>query len=336
MSAPDHADGLGLAARRLGDRGARGAAADGEALEEAGGQIGGAQRHDLLVRVDLAIVLEGEGARERRRVRERDERHAERGQREAAHLAGDEGGQRRGRESPVGTGPTTATPWATSPKAATARLAPTTAMRTAGTFGRERPEAEEQDEAGDPDGQGARRSSCRRATPSDELLEPSRGALRGDAEAEELGQLAHDHDYGHPVEVADAQRLGEQFRDHAEVGESGDRADHAHDHRHRRRQGDGPGGVASGADERQDRRQDQRRQSGIGAEDQDARRAEDRVGEQRHDGRIEAGHRGQPGELGVGHALRDEEGRDREAGDEVAAQVGATVPAKCGQPRQPT
>ena len=42
---------------------------------------------------------------------------------------------RAGAGKPFGTGPTTATPWATSPNAATATVAPTKAMRTAGTFG---------------------------------------------------------------------------------------------------------------------------------------------------------------------------------------------------------
>ena len=82
-------------------------------------------------------------------------------------------------------------------------------------------------------------------------------------------------------------------------------------------------------------RRDQRRQRRVGSEHEDARRPEDRVGEQRHDRRVEAGHRRQTGQLRVGHALRDQQRGDREPGDDVAAQVGAPIVQRQVEPRQP-
>ena len=62
---------LSPGARGLGDRGARGAAADRKALEESGGQVGGAQADHLLVRVDVAAGLRRIGAGEDTGVGER-------------------------------------------------------------------------------------------------------------------------------------------------------------------------------------------------------------------------------------------------------------------------
>ena len=95
------------------------------------------------------------------------------------------------------------------------------------------------------------------------------------------------------------------------------------------------GGVAVGADQRQDGGEDHRRERRVRAQHEDARRPEQRVGEQGEDRGVEAGHRRQTGQLGVGHALRHQQGGDREARDEVAAQVSAAIVAERPQTRQP-
>ena len=73
-----------------------------------------------------------------------------------------------------------------------------------------------------------------------------------------------------------------------------------------------------------DGRQDQRRHRRVGPEHEHLRRAEDGVGDEAGDGRVEAGDRRQARELGVGHALRDEDGGQHDAGDEVGAQPAAS------------
>ena len=66
----DHARQLGLRARRLGDRRARRAAADREALEETGRQVGDAEADHLLVRIDRCAQTRRIGSRQHARVRE--------------------------------------------------------------------------------------------------------------------------------------------------------------------------------------------------------------------------------------------------------------------------
>ena len=79
---------LGLGARRLGHRCARRAAADREALEEAGREVGDAEAHHLLVRVDRCSQTRRVGAREHARVGEGHERDRE-AAREDRHQAVD-------------------------------------------------------------------------------------------------------------------------------------------------------------------------------------------------------------------------------------------------------
>ena len=73
-------------------------------------------------------------------------------------------------------------------------------------------------------------------------------------------------------------------------------------------------------EQRRDRREDQRRDRRVGPEHEDARRPEERVADEAGDRRVQAGDRRQAGQLGVGHALRHEDGGEDEAGDEVGAQ----------------
>ena len=62
-----------------------------------------------------------------------------------------------------------------------------------------------------------------------------------------------------------------------------------------------------------------RRQRGIRAEHQDAARAEQRVGEQRHDRGVEAVDARNARRLGIGDADRHQHRRQHEAGDDIVA-----------------
>jgi hypothetical protein len=76
-------------------------------------------------------------------------------------------------------------------------------------------------------------------------------------------------------------------------------------------------GTIAGEDERGDRR--------VGREHEDSRRPHQRIDEKRHHRRVQAGDGWQTGELRVGHALRDEQRREHDPGDEVTVERGALV-----------
>ena len=73
---------------------------------------------------------------------------------------------------------------------------------------------------------------------------------------------------------------------------------------------------------------------GVRADDQQARGAEQRVGNQRRDDRVEPHDRRHPDDAGIGHALRHHDRPDREAGQDIRQQPLAPVggkPAEDGQ-----
>ena len=137
-------------------------------------------------------------------------------------------------------------------------------------------------------------------------------------EAEDLRELAHDHGERDPVQVAESDREREQVGQVAEPEQSGQHEEGAgHQRRHA---GEGEGLLGVAGRERHDRDRDDRRERRVGAEHQDPRRPEDRVDEQGHDRRVQAGDRREAGGLRVPHAHRDEEGGQHEAGDQVIPQ----------------
>jgi hypothetical protein len=69
-------------------------------------------------------------------------------------------------------------------------------------------------------------------------------------EAEELGQLADQHHDGEAVEVANADRTGEELGNGADPGYSCQCAHDSHDQGQRARQGDRLSRVAVGGDQR--------------------------------------------------------------------------------------
>ena len=196
-------------------------------------------------------------------------------------------------------------------------MAPTTATSTPGTRGHEAPEPEDHRQRRDADRPGRCRS-CRpsRSPPgSPKLVDTS--VSRVDAEAEQLGELADEHDDGDTVEEADPHRLGQQLGEDTEAAQAGGDAHEAHEKGQHAGERDRLGSDRRRTDERQDRRRDQRPERRVGAEHEDRRRAEDRIGEQRHHRGVEARHRREPGQFGVGHALRHEQGGEDEPGDDV-------------------
>ena len=100
---------------------------------KAGGQVGRAERAELLVLVDALVAARGVAARQHARVGEREEREREGGERQLAQVAGGDVGTREARQA-LGSGP----PLRSRPPArstATSSVAPATAMNTPGTFG---------------------------------------------------------------------------------------------------------------------------------------------------------------------------------------------------------
>ena len=94
------------------------------------------------------------------------------------------------------------------------------------------------------------------------------------------------------------------------------------------------GGVGRG--EGHDGGVHQGRQRRVGAGDEHPRRAEQGVDDERGHGGVEAGDGGQPGELGVGHALGDQQRGEHDPGPEVAPDVGAPVVTRRVDAREPT
>ncbi|MNN11378.1 hypothetical protein D3C81_1243350 [compost metagenome] len=239
----EHAGELGLGTGRLGHRGARGAAADGKALEQPGGQVGGAQADHFLVGVDLGLRARGIGARQHAGVGEGDdgdraatEHHG--GQVHAAEPGQDEAGQ------PLG-------------QVAQHLDAELVQVEEANHQGREdhhdenagqlleRLEQQDQCQAAAAD---------RKAVPVGlaggdglgQVPQIEQGAFAVDGDAEQLGSLSDQHDQGDAVHVAVADRLGQQFGDEAQAQQADDDAHHAGDHRHHAGQGDGAHRVAAG------------------------------------------------------------------------------------------
>ena len=123
-------------ARRLGHRRARRAAADREALEEAGREVGDAEADHLLVRVDRRAQTRRIGSREHARVGERHE-----GDRDAAHedrheVVDVDRAEGAASAVPAADGPSTDTPdRSRDRRRRPATVAATTAIRMPGTRG---------------------------------------------------------------------------------------------------------------------------------------------------------------------------------------------------------
>ena len=236
--------------------------------------------------------------------------------------------------SPTGNGPTTGRPDRVDrSNTADTTVAPTTAIRMPGTVGRQRltPRMMARDTTADGEGDRDRLAvhQSRR-----ERRGLAHQAVRIDTEAEQLGQLADDHDQGDAVEVADPDRRGQQGGQEAEPRDARRDDDHPGDDREEGRQGDRPCLVSGG--QRHDRGSDERDERRVRTEDQDPRRPEGRVRQQRHDRGVQTDDRRQARRLRVAHPGRHEDRGQDEPGDDVLAQVAAAVrthPREVGQDR---
>ena len=128
-------------------------------------------------------------------------------------------------------------------------------------------------------------------------------------------------------------RLRDQVGDEPELadpGHQGDRADHQRQDRAER---DRACRVAVRRDQREHGGGDHRPQRRVRAEHQDPRRPEHRIPEQAQDRRVQAGDRRQPGELGVGHALRHQQRGQHQPGDQIPSQPPRLIGGQEPEPR---
>ena len=144
-----------------------------------------------------------------------------------------------------------------------------------------------------------------------------------DREAEQLGQLADQHCQRDAVHVAIADRLGEQLGDEAEPRRARQDAHGPGDHSHHAGQGHSASGVSAG--ERQHDAEDHGGERGVRSQDQNAAGAEQRVGQQRHDGRVEPIDPRHARCFRVGDADGHQHGRQHDSGDDVVAQPGCLI-----------
>ncbi len=235
-----------------------------------------------------------------------------------------------GTGSPLGSSPVTATPSARRSKTATAPMPAITATNAPGTAGATRPRI---------------RSPATRPRPSKAVGGwPGPDARRAPAAAartrwpariaKQLGQLADEDDERDAVQIAGQDRLGQEGGDEAEPGRAGDQVEHAGHQREDRQQGQIPFRVARC--ERRQAGRDQQAGGGVRTDDQLPRRAEQGIGQQRKDRRVDADDRGHARELGVGEADRQGDRRDRDPGHDVFGQPAAVVPHQRGEPgREP-
>ena len=156
-----------------------------------------------------------------------------------------------------------------------------------------------------------------------------------DREAEQLGQLRDDHSDRDAHQVAEADGHRQQLGHEAEARHPAGQHDRPDEDRQQTGERDLRRLVAARGDG-DDRRGHQRRHGRVGSQDEDPRRAQQEVREERHHRRVQAGDRRQACELGVRHALGDEQGGEDGTRDDVAPQRRAAVASQQREPRHPT
>ncbi len=326
-AAPDHPGHLRARPGLFGHRGARAAGADREALEEAGGDVRRTDPDHLLVAAHPLAAAGGERRRRRHRVGEGDDRDGHGTEEELGQVGPGHrrDGERREALRQHADGLDTRVLQVEQVDGERGEHAPRPAPP--GTFGSSRCSSRMPTRDATPMTAAVGLTSPS-ATPETKRLRLVDQAVGVDREPEQLGQLA-DHDgERQAVHVADLGRLGQQVGDEAEVRQPGHGHDQADEQGQHRRQCDGLGRVAARERQGGDGRRDHRPERRVRAEHEDARRPEDRVAEQAEDRGVETGDRRQPGQLGVRHPLRHEQGREHQAGDDVLGQPAALVGAE--------
>ncbi len=312
-------------------RGARGAGTGGEALEEAREEVGRSQRLDLAVRVDLRTRLQGRRRGQRTGVGEGDQGNG--------HGAGKERRQNVQSDPRNGEGGQTGRNVAHCLDAGPGQV-----EDRHGDYGRcrrhdhARPEqkqpVQDDDHSHSCDGEDQRlgqditvENLPHRA--GDQL--ESGICLHGEPHG--LGYLRYEDEDGDPVQVADADGFGEELGDHPEIEVSSGDADEAGEDAHCRSESNGRRTISRC--QGQYDCGDDRGQGGVGTQDQLAVGPEHRVGEQRGNGGVDAGHRRQPGQLGIGHALWDQHGGQDHTGHQIGTKVRPPVIAQRCHDRDP-
>ena len=232
---------------------------------------------------------------------------------------------------PEGIAPTTDTPCAVRSKTRTAAAAPTTARNTPGTRGDHRAHTKITAERAEAHDERRGNGVAVEHTAHEGLGLPEQTGRVG-AEPEQRRELAHEHYQRDAVEEPDAHRLREQVGQRPEPREARDDAHDADQQRERTGERDRLLRITVRADQRQHGRGDERGDGGVGPEHEDPGRTEDRVGQQRDDGRVQTRHRRQTGELGVRHPLREQERGQRDAGNEVTAQPSPLIRPRQAEP----
>ena len=216
--------------------------------------------------------------------------------------------------------PTSCTPWSSRLNRWTAAIPSSTATSEPGTTGthsfehdheREREEADEQR-------QTARVAQFREQAP--ELLEE---VARGFRDPEQLGQLPDDDRQGQPDNEPLQHGLGDEVREEAETEQPGDEGDDPDDQPERGCERDELVGPLRGEIADCRRRKGGRRRHR--PRDEMPRAAERCVEDERARRRVEAHHRRDARDGGVGQSLRYEHGPDRQAGNEVATDPARPV-----------
>jgi len=132
-------------------------------------------------------------------------------------------------------------------------------------------------------------------------------SARLDGKTEHLADLAQENTERNTIQIADQDGLGEEVRQKPEpekpCSDTREAREHSKDHRQREV------GVGVAASKRCDNGRHHDASGRIRVYDQLPRGAEQGVGEQRQDARIETNHRIEPGELGVGDGGRQCHGR---------------------------
>jgi hypothetical protein len=328
---PDQRRELGAGPGGHGHRGPRRARGDGEALEQAGGQVGGAQSPQLLVGVDGLVALGGQGLRQDGGVGHRDQGDADGPAEQRPQVGQVDPRQGQGGEA-LGEHADDLDPLRLEVEQGHGGDADDHGHHDPGDLGPQPAQDQDDHDAGQPDGQGG---------PVDPPVGHSLDDVPGlgeqpaalDGEAAQLGELPDQDGDGDAVQVAGLHRPRQQLGHEPQPGQAGDQDDQAGEDGQGAGQGDRRLGVV--AAQGQDHGRDHRGQRRVGPEHHHPRRPKDGVDDQGHDGGVQPGDRGQAGRLGVAHAHRDQQGGQDQPGHQVAAQPGAPVLAQGAQPRHP-
>ncbi len=147
--------------------------------------------------------------------------------------------------------------------------------------------------------------------------------------AEDLVGLSENDRERHTVEEADEDWLRQEICEHAQAKEARADADEAREQC--KCGGERSIGRRIADGEWRDRSRDHGARCRVGADDQLARAAEDGIGDERQDSRVEANFRREPGQLRIGDADRHRDRRNRETRLDISGQIGGLISKQLGK-----